>query len=155
MSRWKIAEPSAAYKALEVQLVLARRERKHRPEVMANSRAVAKLLRHLEGSAQESFLVVCCDNRNQVLGVHEVCRGSANQAIVEPREVFQAPLLCGATAIILAHNHPSGSSEPSQEDLQITQMIAEAANMLGFRLLDHVIIGEGSSYVSFADRELI
>ena len=68
--------------------------------------------------------------------------GIANQTLIHPREVFQRAILIGATALVVAHNHPSGSVEPSQEDISVTNRLKEAGTLLGIQLLDHVIVSD-------------
>jgi DNA repair protein RadC len=85
--------------------------------------------------------------------VDEVSVGSLNQSIVHPRELFKTALLSSAAAIILVHNHPSGDPTPSREDIEITRRLKEAGEILGVKLLDHIIVG--SSYLSFTERGLL
>ena len=93
------------------------------------------------------------DGKNRINCVDEVSVGSLNQSIVHPRELFKTALLSSAAAIILVHNHPSGDSTPSREDIEITRRIKEAGEILGVKLLDHIVIG--SSYLSFTERGLL
>jgi DNA repair protein RadC len=76
-----------------------------------------------------------------------------NQSIVHPRELFKTALLSSAAAIILVHNHPTGDPTPSREDIEITRRLKEAGEILGVKLLDHIVIG--SSYISFVERGLL
>ncbi|MBN1257492.1 MAG: DNA repair protein RadC [Planctomycetes bacterium] len=103
---------------------------------------------------QEVFYVVMLDQRNRVIRDEQVSQGSLTGALVHPREVFAPAVRESAAAVALVHNHPSGDPEPSQEDKAITSRLKETANVLGIRLLDHVIIGEGS-YTSFVDENLL
>jgi DNA repair protein RadC len=80
--------------------------------------------------------------------------GSLNQSIVHPREVFKTALLSNAAAILLLHNHPSGDPAPSQEDLAITRRLIECGDILGIRVLDHIIIGE-DCFKSFSEDGLM
>lgn len=99
---------------------------------------------------RESFFVVLLNCKHRVIGVEEVARGSLTATIVSPREVFKAAVICSAAAIIVLHNHPSGDPAPSPEDFEITRRLREGAELLGMKMLDHVIIGHGR-YVSVAD----
>jgi DNA repair protein RadC len=99
---------------------------------------------------REQFLTVILDNKHKVLAVDQVSVGSLTASIVHPREVFKAILLANAAAFICVHNHPSGDPTPSKEDLEITRRLKEGAELLGIRLLDHIIIGKGR-FVSFVD----
>ena len=105
----------------------------------------------LEDSDREVFLLVMLDTKNHIIGINTVSIGSLNASIVHPREVFKAALLANACALVFAHNHPSGDSTPSREDLEITRRLKEAGDLLGIRVLDHVIVGFGN-YYSMADK---
>ncbi len=105
-------------------------------------------------SDREQFLVVPLDGKNRVLGFHVVSVGTLTASLVHPREVFKIVLLANAAAIILVHNHPSGDPTPSAEDVAITRRLKDAGDILGIRILDHVVIGDGR-YVSFADANLL
>lgn len=85
----------------------------------------------------------------------EISRGTLTASLVHPREVFGPAIRMGAAAIILAHNHPSGDTTPSEEDQTVTKRIHEAGMLLGVPLLDHVIIGAGGSYASFREMRKI
>ncbi len=103
-------------------------------------------LRH---SRQEVFFALLLDSRHRLIGEVEVSRGSLNQSLVHPREVFAPALRESAAAILVLHNHPSGDPLPSREDHEVTRRLARAGEILGIRLLDHVVIG-AESYASFA-----
>ncbi|MDO5134627.1 MAG: DNA repair protein RadC [Eubacteriales bacterium] len=96
-------------------------------------------LRHEE---QELLICMMFDMKNHFLGDAVVSKGTVNSAIISPREIFLAALRLHATGIVLIHNHPSGEPAPSSQDLQITQRIYLAGEMVGIRLLDHIIIGD-------------
>ena len=106
----------------------------------------------LEAADREMFLAILLTTRNIPIGVEEVAIGSQNASIIHPREIFRSAILAGrATSLILAHNHPSGSPDPSAEDRTITGRLKDAGELLGIKVLDHVIIGHGSHF-SFADQ---
>ena len=108
----------------------------------------------LGGLAHEVFAVLFLDNRHRVLLYEELFRGTLDGASVHPREVIRRVIETNAAAVIFAHNHPSGVAEPSQADLRLTQRLKEALALLDVRVLDHVIVGEGTG-VSFAERGLL
>ena len=93
---------------------------------------------------QEHFTILCLNKANVVTGFKVVFSGGQDEAVVDPKIVFRNALLMGATAIIVVHNHPSGRTEPSAEDRAITKKLDECGKMLGVRILDHIILGNGS-----------
>lgn len=101
--------------------------------------------------AEENFIILCLNTKNKVAGVHTISIGSLDTSIVHPREVFKAALLNNASAIILMHNHPSGEPEPSKEDIEVTHRLVNAGNILGIRVLDHIIIGD-KRYISLKEQ---
>ena len=92
---------------------------------------------------QEEFVVVLLDRKQRVLRVVDVSRGTLDSSIVHPREVFREAIREAAASVIAMHNHPSGDSEPSEEDHYLTRRLAAAAELLGLTLLDHVIVCRG------------
>ncbi|MGB5209269.1 MAG: JAB domain-containing protein, partial [Gammaproteobacteria bacterium] len=94
------------------------------------------------------------DNRNRLIGLEELFRGTIDGASVYPREVVRQALAHNAAAVILAHNHPSGVAEPSQADEAITRRLKNALALVDIRVLDHLVIGDGEA-VSFAERGLL
>lgn len=95
-----------------------------------------------ENLTKEHLLLASLNTKNKVVALHIVHIGSVNASIVHPREIFQLALLDNASAIIIAHNHPSGNPMQSQEDIHITRRIVEAGKVIGIELLDHIVIGE-------------
>jgi DNA repair protein RadC len=112
------------------------------------------LLPHLGGRREERFHVVGLDPRSAVLGDGCIAVGSVDSVQVDPREVFRRAVDWRASALIVGHCHPSGDAEPSHHDLSMTRQLASGATLLGLRLLDHVIVGDGC-YVSLRDRGAI
>ncbi|MGQ0286828.1 RadC family protein [Pasteurellaceae bacterium 22721_9_1] len=104
----------------------------------------------LEDHEREVFLVLFLDNQHRLIKQEEMFLGTINSATIHPREIIKAALYCNAAALILAHNHPSGISEPSNADRQITQKIKQATDLIEIKLLDHFVIGKGC-YFSFAE----
>ena len=99
---------------------------------------------------REEFIVLLLDVKNKLLGFHVVSVGSLTSSVVHPREVYKVAILGNAASLILLHNHPSGDPTPSNEDLQITNRLCQIGEVLGIKVLDHVVIGDGR-YVSFVD----
>jgi DNA repair protein RadC len=112
------------------------------------------LLPHLGGRREERFHVVGLDSRNAVLGDACVAVGSVDSVQVDPREVFSRALAWRATGLVVGHPHPSGDPEPSLHDIAMTRQLADCAKLLGMRLLDHLIVGDGA-YVSLKERGAI
>lgn len=102
----------------------------------------------------ERVRVLYLDTKNQLIDDHHVGDGSIDEASIHPREVIRRALDIGASALILVHNHPSGSPEPSRADIHITQRIAEAGRLLGVTVHDHVIVGR-EGHVSLRAKGLI
>jgi DNA repair protein RadC len=110
---------------------------------------VFTLIRHYAGRKQEQFLCLSLNGAHELLALRVVTMGLVNRTIVHPREVFSDPLADRASAVIVAHNHPSGQLCPSEEDDEITLQLLTAAEILGIRFLDHVIFCE-DGYYSFS-----
>jgi DNA repair protein RadC len=108
-------------------------------------------LAHLE---HEVFAVMFLDNRHQLIEYEELFRGTIDGALVYPREIVKRALQLNAAALIIAHNHPSGVTEPSQADESITHRIKDACALMDIRLLDHIIVGLTDS-VSLAEQGVI
>ena len=108
-------------------------------------------MRHLR---TETFMVVMLNTANQVLRDVVVGEGSLNSVIIHPREVFRLAIAENAASIIVAHNHPSGNTEPSKEDIAITQQLVSAGRIVDIRVLDHLIIAR-DAFTSLAERHLL
>ncbi len=108
----------------------------------------------LQDEASEVFVVLLLSTRKHVLAYQEVSRGTLDSTLVHPREVFKAAILANAAAVILAHNHPSGDPAPSPDDLMLTRRLANAGQLLGIEVLDHIIVGHGR-YASFKELSLL
>lgn len=106
--------------------------------------------------ATEKMHVFFLNTKNHITGFAEVSSGTLNASLVHPREVFKAAILHNAHGIILTHNHPSGDTEPSRADKQVTTAIKEAGKLLQIELLDHVITGDlDTGYTSFLEHGLL
>jgi len=108
----------------------------------------------IKDKAKEHFKLILLNARNKILGISTISIGSLNASIVHPREVFKDAIVHNAYSVVLAHNHPSGDSEPSEDDLTITKRLKEAGKILGIEVIDHIIISK-NGYFSFKDRGLI
>jgi DNA repair protein RadC len=108
----------------------------------------------LRDRRKEYFLALLLDGKNRILREVRISEGSLNQSIVHPREVFSPAVRESAAAIILVHNHPSGDPAPSREDREITRRLKDAGELMGVKVLDHIIIGDGS-FVSFTAQGML
>ncbi|HQJ56759.1 MAG TPA: DNA repair protein RadC [Caldisericia bacterium] len=111
---------------------------------------------YLRDAKKEFFNIILLDIKNKVIDTIELSKGSINASVVDPREVIKEATLKSASSIILVHNHPSGDTEPSTDDINITKKIKEACDIVGIKVLDHIIIGKNKEdYTSFAKLGLI
>lgn len=128
---------------------------------MSTPEAVYRYLAgELRYEQQENFVTLMLDTRRRLIKRSTVSKGTVNRTIVHPRDVFREAILCGASSIIVAHNHPSGDSTPSKQDRELTQALAESGEILHLPLLDHIIIGATTAknplpYYSFRQQGLL
>ena len=108
----------------------------------------------LRDEVKERFIVVCLNSANKIIKFEIISIGNLNSSIVHPREVYKVAIDSLAASIILIHNHPSGNTEPSNEDISITRKIVEAGKIIDIPVFDHLIIA-GNNYVSFVEKRLI
>lgn len=108
----------------------------------------------LAGLRRETFRVLCVDARSRLLREVIACEGSVDSCHVDPREVFAPAISCRASAIVLVHNHPSGDPEPSIQDVQLTQQLLQAGELLCIRVLDHLVVTE-TGFVSMMQRRML
>ena len=124
-------------------------------ESIANPQQTKELLRlRMAPLGHEVFTIVFLSTQHTVIAIEEMFRGTIDAASVYPREVAKRCLELGASAVILAHNHPSGSTQESQADIQITRRLQSALELLDIRVLDHIIVST-SGAGSFAERGLL
>ena len=119
-----------------------------------NPKDVHGLLKEITKYQKEHFIGLYLNARNQLIHQEIISIGSLNANIVHPREVFEPAITKHAVSIIIVHNHPSGSTEPSEEDLQITKRLIESGKLLGIEIVDHLIIA-GREFFSFKEKGLI
>jgi DNA repair protein RadC len=108
----------------------------------------------LQDLKREMFVTLLLTTRHRLLKFETVSVGSLNASVVHPREVFRPAIQAAAASVLLAHNHPSGDPEPSEDDIEITRRLVKTGDLVGIEVLDHVIVG-ADSYVSFRQRGLI
>lgn len=114
-----------------------------RPRINAPEDAVQLLMPRLRYLQQEHFVVLLLDTKNQLLAEITITVGTLDMSMAHPREVFKAAIRSSAAGVLIGHNHPSGDPQPSPEDVQLTQQLVEAGQLLGIEVVDHVIIGDG------------
>ncbi|WP_426278141.1 RadC family protein [Chryseobacterium sp. S-02] len=139
--------------ALEIGRRRADQQLPEKRVISSSNDAYLILKNHLSDLRIEEFWAIFLNQSNKVIHLTQLTQGGINQSIVDIRVLFRTALDHYATGVIIAHNHPSGNLKPSKEDIDITQKIKEAGNMLSIQLLDHLIITQ-DSYLSFADEGL-
>ncbi len=148
----------AKYAQLQAVLEMGRRhlyERLARGEQLSSPGDTRRFLQARLGDYPfEVFAALFLDNRHRVIAFEELFRGTIDGASVHPREVVRQCLRHNAAAVIFAHNHPSGISEPSRADESLTRRLKEALDLVDIRLLDHIVVGDGE-FTSLAERGLI
>ena len=120
-------------------------------QILSPNGAYQMIKEQLEGLDREQFIIACLNTKNEPTNITLVSVGSLNKAIVHPREVFKTAILSNAASIMAFHNHPSGDATPSDQDIQLTHRLVEAGELLGIKLLDHLIIGD-SSFTSLKEK---
>ena len=123
-------------------------------EIYLKPREIWEELKDLRDHKKEHFVIFYLDSRNQEIKREIVSVGSLNANLVHPREVFEPAVRNLAAQIILAHNHPSGDPEPSEDDLEITKRLVESGKILGIEVIDHIIITK-TGFISFKEKNLL
>jgi DNA repair protein RadC len=130
---------------LHTQLTL--REKSTGPLIVTPEQC-ASYLSGIENLAQEAFVIITLNTKNRAINKHLISLGTLNSALVHPREVFRVAIMDCANALLLAHNHPSGDVTPSAEDIKITRQLVSAGQIMGIKVLDHVILGTAEETAS-------
>lgn len=141
----------------EIQITYRNKVRPSEMRKVAGSRDVEELLRDIWGDQLEhieEFMVICLNRANKVLGWARVSSGGLSGTVADPKLIFQIALKSNSSSIIVAHNHPSGNTQPSEADIRLTRKIKDAGLVLDLPLLDHIIL-TSETYLSFADEGLI
>ncbi|MDO3378411.1 RadC family protein [Geoalkalibacter halelectricus] len=147
-------------KAVEIQAVfqIARRfaDARLRPgdRFTSSEEVFRSYHERLRDHKREVFYTLLLDSKNRLIREVPISEGSLTASIVHPREVFAPVIRESASAVLFVHNHPSGDPTPSREDLDITRRLKDVGELVGVRVLDHIVVGDGR-YVSFADRGLL
>ncbi|PZL77871.1 DNA repair protein RadC [Enterococcus sp. AZ177] len=119
-------------------------------KVSSSYQIAQNLIYELQDFQQEHLVCLYLNTKNEVIKQETVFKGSLNQSVAHPREVFRSAVKCSAARLILAHNHPSGNPTPSESDIHFTQRMQECGKMMGIEVLDHIIIGE-QVYISMRE----
>ena len=120
--------------------------RMEKPIIKKPSDVQALLQGELRDKEKECFVLVMLDTRSRLIKYKEISAGSLDASIVHPREVFKEAISASAASVILAHNHPSGNPEPSDDDIRLTKRLIEAGKIIDINVLDHIIIGAGEPF---------
>ena len=118
--------------------------------ILSSQKLAKKMQQELSHKKQEHLVALYLNTQNQIIHQQTIFIGSLTRSLAEPREILHYAIKHMATSIILVHNHPSGATRPSRDDDQVTEKIKEACEMMGFVLLDHLIVG-GDSYYSYRE----
>lgn len=127
---------------------------KHRDALTSPRRVADYCAMRLSGLPHEAFMTLFLNVRNEILDARVINEGTIDQVAVYPRRIVEAAIAARASGLILVHNHPSGHTDPSEEDKRLTHVIRDAARPLDLRVLDHVIVGKGG-YFSFSENGLL
>ena len=136
---------------------LARRKDGHDEEqiqIKSHQDVIKVVRQQLKDKKKEHFLILCLDTRNNLIKIGNISIGTLDANLVHPREVFKEAIQSLASSIILVHNHPSGSTEPSDADIDITKRILETGKIIGIDVLDHIIIANNNS-LSFKEKGIL
>lgn len=139
---------------LELGKRLMRRQRPTKVHISMPYEVADYVRPYYQGEKQEYFSVLLLDTKRQIIAFIDIFKGSLDSSIVHPREIFHAAITRSASAIIAVHNHPSGNSNPSKEDILVTTRLVEAGQIMGIPLLDHIIIGD-NNYTSLKQDGMI
>ena len=151
----KVMESSTWYKIPDYKVMLVKDSNvpSDKKRISSPVDVVSMFESYLQGADREHFCIAMLDRKGNLLGLNTVSVGSLSSSVVHPREVFKPAIVIGASSIILCHNHPSGDTTPSSEDIAVTRKLVEGGKILGIEVLDHVIIGD--RYCSLKERGLI
>lgn len=146
--------PDEMRKMLDASIEIGRRLGRRKSRILLDTEDIYREVRHFASDEKETCIVVALSGGGEMLKTYVVSVGLLNKAVIHPREVFSDAIRLRAAVIVIAHNHPSGSIEPSQDDKDITARLVKAGQLLGIRLLDHLIFTD-ERYYSFREHGLI
>ncbi len=139
--RVKKEEKRMLYKSMyRIETVLIREKTEAFNIQLRSAREVYDAFKFIACRTQESLYVVCLNTKNKVIGYSEIAKGTLNTCAIDMRELVRIPILINAAAVIILHNHPSGDSDPSRDDIAVTQRIKDSLSLFGISFIDHIII---------------
>lgn len=140
--------------ALEVGRRISKEKKYISDSVFKSPDQIAKyFIEELRDEIVEKFIIILLNSHNKIIRYITVSQGSLNASIVHPREVFRKAIENSANSIILLHNHPSGNTEPSEQDIQLTKRLTGVGKIVGIEVIDHIIIA-GNRYTSFVEKNI-
>jgi len=140
--------------AVAAALELGRRRNNHLKAPIKTPCDVVPFVRNYAVSQKEHFLLITLNGGHEIIQIHVVSVGTLNKTLIHPREIFSEAIKENAAAIIVCHNHPSGNCEPSDDDIESTRILIQAAQIIGIELLDHIIV-DCENYFSFMEHKLL
>ncbi len=144
------------YEVVSIKQVITIREDLQRFVIKCPEDIVTLVRSEIADDDREIFLVASLNTKNQVNALHRCHVGSVNRSVVHAREVFKSAILNNATSVVVAHQHPSGDPEPSNEDIEMTNRLVEAGEIIGIIVMDHIIVApETRDYTSFREEGYI
>jgi DNA repair protein RadC len=149
-----IAKARRLTAAVEIGKRVASRPKSNRVHIYSPSDIADIFMPDMRGLKQECFRVLLLNVKNEIMAIEEVSVGNINSSVADPREVFRPAIRRGSASVILAHNHPSGNPEPSGADIEATKRLIDAGDILGVKVIDHIVIGDGT-FVSMRQDKLI
>jgi DNA repair protein radc len=149
-----IAKSCQLIAAMELGRRIASRPKEKRINIKSPNEVASLFIEEMRYLKKEIFKVLLLNTKNEIIGIENISIGSLNSSVVHPREVFCSAIKKSACSLVFAHNHPSGNPTPSQTDIDITGRLVEAGEILGIKVLDHLIIGDGI-YISLKEKMLM
>ncbi|SMB92142.1 DNA replication and repair protein RadC [Desulfonispora thiosulfatigenes DSM 11270] len=149
-----IAKASRIISAVEIGKRISLKGQEFKPTIKSPEDVANLLMEKMRYLDREHFKVILLNTKGQVIKCETISIGTLNSSLVHPRELFKIAIRRSAASIILVHNHPSGDTSPSREDIQVTKKIMEAGKLLDIKVLDHIIIGD-KSFLSLKEKALI
>lgn len=140
--------------AVAAALELGRRRNNHLKAQIKTPGDVIPFVRNYAVSQKEHLLMITLNGGHEIIQIHVVSVGTLNKTLIHPREIFLEAIRENAAAIIVCHNHPSGNTQPSSDDIESTKILIEASQIIGIELLDHIIV-DCESYFSFVEHNLL